>query len=64
MSLSPWAIARLDGDLQIGDLVLSSPEIRFDEKITAANLGFSMLEGRCLTLDQKNQRMRLSVKDT
>lgn len=55
-----FTVARLDGDLHIGDLILARPEIRFDEKITGANLGFSMLKGRRLTLDQKNHRMQLS----
>jgi hypothetical protein len=51
--------AILDGQVQIGQHVFERPEIRFDEGLTDANVGYELLKGFAVTLDQRNQRVRL-----
>ncbi len=54
-----FAVATLDGDLTIGEQVFHDPEIRFDGKLDHANVGYGLLQGFAVTLDQRNGRVRL-----
>lgn len=54
-----FASGTLDGDLTIGEHVFHDPEIRFDDKLNHVNIGYGVLRGFVLTLDQKNGRVRL-----
>lgn len=58
-----FTIARLDGSVQIGQYTFERPEIRFDEGLTDANVGYELLRGFSVTLDQRNQRVRLTVPE-
>ncbi len=54
-----FTITTLDGDLRLGEAVLHDPEIRFDDKLDHVNVGYGVLRGFALTLDQKHGRVRL-----
>jgi len=54
-----FAIATLDGDLTIGEQVFHDPEIRFDDKLDHANVGYGVLRSFAVTLDQRHGRVRL-----
>ncbi len=54
-----FTITTLDGDLRIGEHVFHDPEVRFDSGLDHVNVGYGILRGFTLTLDQKNGRLRL-----
>jgi len=55
-----FTIATLDGDLVIGEHVLHDPEVRFDDRLDHVNVGYGVLRGFAITLDQRNDRVRLT----
>ena len=55
----PLREARLDGSVKIGRHVLKDPVIVFAQGAPAGNIGFEILRLFALTLDHKNQRLRI-----
>ena len=53
-----FKIATLDGELKIGKFAIHDPEVRFDDKLNHVNIGYGVLRGFSLTLDQKHDRIR------
>ncbi len=54
----PVSEARLRGDVHIGDITLPQPKIRFIG-LPVANLGSDLLRAMVVTIDRKNERVRL-----
>ena len=54
-----FLIARLDGVVSLGKYRFERPEVRFDEKIVAPNVGYILLKGQAVTIDQEHLRLAL-----
>jgi hypothetical protein len=54
-----FTIGTLDGAVTIGEHVFRDPEVRFDPGLQHVNVGYGLLKGFALTLDQRSGRVRL-----
>jgi hypothetical protein len=52
--------ARLDGELRVGNIVMSNPDLSFMETAPHGNMGQGFLQSVELTLDHTNRRLRLT----